>query len=223
VPGQAIVVNPDDAHDGGPAERDGVYSYRMLYVEPDAFEAALDEAAGRRVGAPFFAELVVDDVDVARRLLAMHRTLERAETRLEQETALIAALVALARRHGRVGEATRGGLSCPRPVALARDYLREHFAENCSLSALAELAGDDRFQLLRAFRRALGLPPHSYQTQLRLRCARRLLLAGAPPAMAAAAAGFADQSHLTRRFKAAFGITPGAVLRSRAEARGLTQ
>src|SRR5438270_632036 len=72
--------------------------------------------------------------------------------------------------------------------------------------------GVDRFHLLRAFRRWVGLPPHLFQTQLRLRHAKRLMLAGEKPAMAAAAAGFADQSHLIRKFKAAYGVTPGQYL-----------
>src|SRR5437899_3299767 len=97
-------------------------------------------------------------------------------------------------------------------VATAREHLEAHFAEDLSLAELAARAGVDRFHLLRAFRRALGLPPHLYQTQLRLRHAKQLMLAGEPPAMAAAAAGFADQSHLIRKFKAAYGVTPGQYL-----------
>ena len=66
-----------------------------------------------------------------------------------------------------------------------------------------------RFHLCRAFARTYGLPPHAYQLQLRLAEAKRQLAAGRPPAEVAAAIGFADQSHLTKRFKGAFGITPG--------------
>lgn len=212
IPGRVIIVNPDDAHDGGPATHDGSYSYRMIYVDGAVLAAALEEAAGRRVGTPFFQHAVVSDTSLADRLLHLHRILERPEAGLERETLLITTLVELARRHGRA--TPRGGLRerSPRVVALALDYLTENFSENVSLAELAALAGVNRFHLLRAFHRSVGLPPHLYQTQLRLRHARRLMLSGDPPARAAAAAGFADQSHLIRKFKAAYGVTPGQYL-----------
>ncbi len=212
VPGRVIVVNPDDAHDGGPAARTDAYSYRMIYVDGAVLAAALNEAVGRPVSTPFFPEPVVDDAALADRFLCLHHALESTETRLEREALLITALVELARRHGRApspgGEKSHG----PRDVALALGYLDKNFAVDCSLSELAALAGVDRFHLLRAFRRSLGLPPHLYQTQLRLRHAKRLMLAGESPAMAAVAVGFSDQSHLIRRFKAAYGVTPGEYL-----------
>jgi AraC-like DNA-binding protein len=224
IPGRVVIVNPDDAHDGGPADTDGGYSYRMIYVDGAVLGAALQEATGRRAAAPFFADAVVTDVSLAGRLARLHRALEHPEARLEREALLITTLVDLAQRHG--ATARDGSLrgSNPRAVALALDYLAENFAEDLSLAELAALAGVDRFHLLRAFRRALGLPPHLYQTQLRLRHAKRLMLGGEPPAMAAAAAGFADQSHLIRKFKAAYGVTPGQYLgRNNVQSAGCNQ
>jgi AraC-like DNA-binding protein len=212
IPGRVVIVNPDDAHDGGPATNDGDYSYRMIYVDGAVLAAALEDVAGWRVATPFFPHAVVDDAALAGRLLRLHRSLEHPEARLEREALLITALVDLARRHG--GTPPRGGLrgNSPRAVTLALDYLAENFAEDLSLAQLAALAGVDRFHLLRSFRRCLGLPPHLFQTQLRLRHAKRLMLEGEPPAMAAVSAGFADQSHLIRKFKAAYGVTPGQYL-----------
>jgi AraC-like DNA-binding protein len=209
IPGRVVIVNPDVAHDGGPATHDGGYSYRMFYVDGAVLTAAIEDAAGRGVATPFFRHAVVSDATLADRLSGLHRALEHPDARLERETLLITALVGLAQRHGKAAPHSNLCVRTPRVVELARSYLEENFAEDLSLAELAALAGVNRFYLLRAFRRCLGLPPHLYQTQLRLRHAKRLMLAGEPPAMAAAAAGFADQSHLIRKFKAAYGVTPG--------------
>jgi AraC-like DNA-binding protein len=224
IPGRIVIVNPDDAHDGGPAGRDGGYSYRMMYVDGAMLAAAIEEAAARRVATPFFPHAVVSDAVLADHLAQVHRALEHPEARLERETLLITALVELARRHSKAAPSGNSPARAPRVVTLALDYLEANFTEDFSLAELADLAGVDRFHLLRAFRRCLGLPPHLYQTQLRLRHAKRLLLAGEPPAMAAAAAGFADQSHLIRKFKAAYGVTPGQYLgrRNNVQSSGTT-
>ncbi|MGY1840981.1 MULTISPECIES: helix-turn-helix domain-containing protein [unclassified Modestobacter] len=59
-----------------------------------------------------------------------------------------------------------------------------------------------------------GLPPRRYLTGRRVDRARRLLLAGVPPAEVATAAGFYDQAHLTRHFRRMLGTTPAAYVRS---------
>jgi AraC-like DNA-binding protein len=69
--------------------------------------------------------------------------------------------------------------------------------------------------LIRAFARDTGLTPHAYIPQRRLALARRLIRQGRELAQVAAAAGFADQSHLTRRFVRQFGVTPRGYARRR--------
>ena len=80
------------------------------------------------------------------------------------------------------------------------------------LRPVAELAmgsGVSREGFSRAFTRAHGMPPHAFGLVARLNHARALLRSGAPPVSAAMDAGFADQSHLGRCFRRAFGVTPG--------------
>lgn len=78
-----------------------------------------------------------------------------------------------------------------------------------SVATLAREFGMSREGYSRAFRRAYGVPPQTFDIMTRLNGARKLLRAGASLADAAAAAGFADQSHLGRWFRRIFGVTPG--------------
>jgi transcriptional regulator GlxA family with amidase domain len=61
----------------------------------------------------------------------------------------------------------------------------------------------------RMFARRHGMPPHAFWLMARLNHARGLLRAGEDIAGVAAETGFADQSHLGRWFRRAFGVTPG--------------
>jgi AraC-like DNA-binding protein len=98
-------------------------------------------------------------------------------------------------------------------VGRVRDHLRAHAAESVSLDELASMAGLSKYYLLRAFRRVHGVTPHAYQMQLRLAHAWRFIVEGRPLSRASYDAGFADQSHLTRRFAAMFGLTPARYAR----------
>ena len=112
----------------------------------------------------------------------------------------------------------RGGLA-PRARRRVLELIEARLGGELSVDELAREAELSPAHFARAFRETLGRPPHQYILARRLERARRLLEApNARPSEVAAAAGFADQAHLTRLFKRAFGVTPGAVLRQRGRA-----
>lgn len=107
-----------------------------------------------------------------------------------------------------------GGRTTPPPPWLGRvRELLHDTAGTASVETLAREAGVHRVHLARTFRDHVGVPVTVYARQLRLEAARDHLAEGLPPARAAARAGFADQSHLTRAMRAAWGVTPGALRR----------
>jgi AraC-like DNA-binding protein len=100
-------------------------------------------------------------------------------------------------------------------LAPVLELLRDSFAERLTLEQMAAAADLTPFQLIGAFNRTIGLTPHTYLTQLRLRAAISHLTAGRPLIEAAVASGFYDQSALTRHFKRTFGMTPLQYVRAR--------
>src|SRR3546814_7821523 len=78
-----------------------------------------------------------------------------------------------------------------------------------TLDKLEAATGRDRWSLSHDFRTFYGTSPYRYLTMRRLDTVRRTLFAGTSLAHAAASAGFADQSHMTRHFLKTFGLTPG--------------
>ncbi len=109
-----------------------------------------------------------------------------------------------------------GAVHVPEPVQRAVRYIDEHHARDIGLRDIAKAANYSPFHLARLFKRSMGVPPHQYLIQARVRRAHALLSMGTGStslAEVAAACGFADQSHLTRHYKRVLGVTPGRVRR----------
>lgn len=208
-PGDLIVLNPEEAHAGGPpAERS--WTYRALYPHPDLMREIMTEFPANRPTTPEFRGDVVRDREVTARLRRFHRLSESpGSSMLEREAYLAEALVLLLGRHAAPAQTPRSPGREPKAVRLSRQYLHEHEAENVTLQAMARFAGLSTFHLCRVFREAVGMTPHAYQTQIRVRRAKSLLSAGLPITQVATETGFYDQAHLTRHFKHIVGLAPG--------------
>lgn len=93
-------------------------------------------------------------------------------------------------------------------VAQVRDLVRERLGGTVTLAALAASVHRSPSRLAHRFRAATGLPLRRYVLWRRLRAAVEAAMRGASLTEAAHAAGFADSAHLSRTFRATFGIAP---------------
>jgi AraC-like DNA-binding protein len=212
--GHAIVLHPDELHNGRSGIPEG-FRYRMLYVEPRLIAQALGERAR---SLPFVSAAVSQDRRLVSAVAGALRDLDAPLGDLAAEDALLPladALLALdpsaTRRSGRFLDRVA--------TERARQYLDANLDLAVGSRELEAVTGLDRFLLARQFRACFGTSPYNYLVMRRLQRARLLLREGVSLAEAAFACGFADQSHLTRQFRRAFGITPG---RWRALQRGPT-
>jgi AraC-like DNA-binding protein len=90
----------------------------------------------------------------------------------------------------------------------ARSLIAARPADRHPINELERVADLDRWSLARQFRAAFGTSPSRFRTMRQLDQVRGLVKSGNGLADAALAAGFADQSHMSRQFKRAYGLTP---------------
>jgi AraC-like DNA-binding protein len=219
----AVVVGPGDLYVAAPLELIGAQSLdgepcvaRVILVGPSALSRLRVEPSELWRGtAPGGRQFVLHDPGLYAELWTLVGDLRGPLVSLACGARLLGCLTRVLTQ------------LAPQPVAAANArsgrqvdgvrrvcaHLRAHVADNVSLDDLARVAGLSKFYLLRAFRRAHGVTPHAYQMQLRLAHAWRLIVDGRPLSRTTYDAGFADQSHLTRRFAEVFGLTPARYAR----------
>ncbi len=210
-----VLVNADQVHDGSKAVESG-WSYRAMYPTPELLSDVSLELQGAKRDAPWFPQAVVSDAFMANKLRELFSVLSQSRNTLERETLYLCTMLQLLSRHAKQAKPLLALTNEPQFVRRMREYLDEHFAENISMQSLADSAELSPFYLARLFTKTVGLPPHAYQVQRRIRKAKQLLRcnSGYKLSDVATDCGFSDQSHLNRHFKRALGVTPGIYQRN---------
>ena len=204
LPGQVVVLHPDETHDGRAGTHDG-FGYRIVYVAP----ARIQEAARAIRGGPSALPFVKEPVTVNAALASAIAGAFRLEPEPLATDALVLALTeALLDADPSCAVGVRPPRVDTRAVFRARAFLEAETTRVISSRELEQVSGLTRYELARQFRAALGTSPYRYSLLRRLDAARERLRGGEAPAEVALAAGFADQAHMTRHFKSAFGLAP---------------
>ncbi|MEO3741879.1 AraC family transcriptional regulator [Plantactinospora sp. B5E13] len=205
VGAEVTLLPPHVAHDGRSATRHG-FRKRVLYLDTSVLG---EELIGAAVETPSLSDPQLRD-----RIHRLHRALVHPGDAFEAESRL-----AFVRERLSGHLRTRPGGGPPAPSGSAtvatgqlagrlRGLLDARLTTGITLVEAAATLAAHPTHLVRSFTRRYGLPPHRYLTGRRIDLARRLLLAGMPPAEVAVSAGFYDQAHLTRHFRRYLGVGP---------------
>ncbi len=96
----------------------------------------------------------------------------------------------------------------PLQIERLKEELGSDLARPLTLEQLAVTHRINRYTLLRQFKAATGITPHTFRLNCRIDLAKKMLRAGLEPSFVALECGFFDQSHLHRHFKAMTTVTP---------------
>lgn len=183
---------------------------RLFHLELDPEQAGMTGARGR----PGIPGQIEDEAlrPIAGLMIRLRRECEEDDqcARLAREALALEALDRVARQRVARSE----GASW---LSRVRDSVHDRARESLSLGAIAGDVGRHPSHVARAFSDRFGCSIGAYQRRLRVADAARSIGAGASLSETAYRAGFADQAHLTRVFRAETGVTPGAYRR---EVRG---
>ena len=200
--GQMITTNPGEVHDGIPIQQH-TRSWRMVFVTPESLAELVGQPAVE------LSRPVLDDAALHHAFDQLFRHWSAVPTADEQsilEELLTHACGSLVLRYSSKPLADVRFASLDR----VRECLLDQMVCPPTLSKLAALAGLSRYQLVRHFSKAHGLPPFAWLQQHRVNRAQALIANGTTLLDAALTSGFSDQSHLTRAFARYRGFTPGA-------------
>jgi AraC-like DNA-binding protein len=216
TPAALLVFNPDEPHSGRMGNSTH-WRYRSVYLDPQAI-AYLSRSLGMSHPV-YFTRNVFDDAELIGAFLSLHEALDGGCDALDHQDLLINSFGTLCRRYADGGARIP---RAPRANGLIRRvlvHMRNCYAENLTLEHMSSRVGLTPFQLIGLFKRSVGLTPHAYLTQLRLRAAMHELRRGATLTEAALLVGFYDQSALTNNLKRSYGITPLQYSQSLARSR----
>lgn len=179
------------------------WSYRMVYVQADWLKELATSRACEDLN-----QLIVRKMETTTELREANRLIESLTepvSRLEKE----AVLVTLYETVFGNGDMKKAVYRKPKAkVSVIKEYLDTFFREKISLAQLEQISGLNKFYIIRAFKEEFSIPPHTYQTLLRINHAKRELKKDRTITEVAYEAGFYDQSHFNKVFKNQVGVTP---------------
>jgi AraC-like DNA-binding protein len=204
LPGQVVVLHPDEVHDGYAGAQEG-FGYRQLYVEPALIFEAIQTMRSRACSLPFVRTPVVRNQKLSAAIIS-------AFEGTREPLAIDSLIVQLAEGLMEADPSCKH-VCLPRHLDVpalkrARQYLDSHKTRVVHSSELEAVTGLTRYDLARQFRVMCGTSPYRYLLMRRLDVARQQLAQSRSLVEVALEAGFADQAHFSRMFKATFGITP---------------
>ena len=200
-----VMLNPDEVHSNA-SEYKKDYKQYSLYLRPSYMEKLLGMGLeGKEI---YFKNHTFENRILATQFISL---LERDElhqiSKLEFECRFVDLVQELLLKNTALKD-LKTLTSHDQMIKRAKEYMNDHYESDFSLEDIARELDISKYHFLRLFKESTFLSPMAYLMARRIEKAKEKLQTGKALIETAHECGFYDQSHLNRRFKSVFGITP---------------
>ena len=202
-PKTIVFIPPNLVHSCNPQQEDH-WKYKMLFINTTWIHGFINSK-----DKPLFCNPIVEaisDHEIFSLTNKMIEDLTEHTSPLEKEESIIAIFEKMVVHLDQEKSKT---LKQELPkLKIVKEYLHSNFCEKITLDRLEQVSGLNKFHIIRLFKDEFGIPPHMYQTLLRVNYAKKQLRRQRQITEVALEVGFYDQSHFNKVFKSHTGITP---------------
>ncbi|HML32991.1 AraC family transcriptional regulator [Sporomusa sphaeroides] len=202
-PKTTVLIPPGLIHSCNP-DRQGRWQYKMFFIEAGWMQRFLTSKGIAVSNRPVVSDMTT--LSAQRALHALLESLAQQASPLEKEAGVMALFEQVVGSMEPVGNC-RKVIEVPK-LKMIKDYLHNNYLKKITLEELETISGLNKFAIIRAFKEEFNIPPHTYQTLLRINYAKKLLRQNRQIVEVACEAGFYDQSHFHKVFKSHTGVTP---------------
>jgi AraC-like DNA-binding protein len=206
--GNVIFFNPEQVHDGC-AGAHSALEYEMLYI-PEATLMNMMQSLGQisKDQARLKPSLFHDEQLRSQVLHLSQMIRQPAISALEEEAALLSIAQSVIRLGGGTLNVAEYYSRKDMLLLRAKEYILSNLHQKLSVDEICQTANMSKYHFIRLFNEQFGMTPHQYVLNCRINHAKQALKVGDKVSDVAVNLGFADVSHLNRKFKKIFGITP---------------
>jgi AraC-like DNA-binding protein len=206
--GDIFVVHPLEPHSCASYKRSN-HNYKIFSIESHHINKTMKKADFKNRCSVYFPKFKIRDKTLFEKIQNFHDMVEYSSLECEIKTIYFEILVELFSKYSKDLSAVKITASERNSIILAKIFIEKNYNANVKLKEIAGVANLSVFHFNRLFQKEIGISPHAYLIQCRIKNSQEMLECGESIINAALENGFTDQSHFTKFFKMHVGVTPG--------------